>query len=287
MAVPPRRVAERFKQRDAWRALRGPAVLLTVLVLVAAAAPLLAPYEWRVQPDIVALSNRAPSWAHPFGTDGASRDILSGVLMGARVSLQVAVGAVFVALLIGVGYGATAAMAGGMIDRLLMRALDVALALPRLLLLLAISAFADTLTVPQLVLLLGATGWYDLARIVRSEIQAQLGREYVLAAEATGVRRVRLLRQHLLPHLIPSLVVYATIAVAQTISLEAGLSFLGLGVQDPNVSWGSIMREGMHAVALHWWLVLFPGLATLFAVTTCNWLGDALRDLFAPAQVPA
>lgn len=272
---------------SARRSLAAPLALIAVLALVAAAAPRLAPYDPIAQLDIVLLQYHAPSFANPFGTDRASRDVLSRVLVGARVSLSVAAFSVTVSLLVGTLCGAIAAFAGGVVDQALMRAVDVALALPRLLLLLAISALWERLDLVGLVLLLGLTGWYDIARLVRGEVQAQLGREYLLAARATGVRSGRLLVRHVLPHLLPVLSVAASLGVAQTISLEAGLGFLGFGLQEPVASWGSIMRDGAGVIRAYWWLTLFPGLATMTAVVACNWLGDALREVFAPTQVPA
>ncbi len=269
------------------RVIAAPLLLIGTLVLVAVAAPLLAPFDPRVQSDIVALKSLGPSWTHPFGTDQLSRDVLTRVLYGARVSLRVASLSVALSLFIGTVYGALAAIVGGAVDRVLMRTLDVLLALPRLLWLLAVTALWDGMPLGGLIVLLALTSWYGVARIVRGEVQAQLRREYTLAARALGVRQARLFVRHLLPQLIPVLAIWASIGVAQTIGLEAGLSFLGLGVQPPDASWGNIMQDGASVIDTQWWLTLFPGLATLLTVIACNWLGDALRDVFAPEQVPA
>jgi peptide/nickel transport system permease protein len=280
-------VADTGSSRRAKRALVAPLLLMSALIIVAGAAPLLAPFDPRAQPDIIALKSLAPSWTHPFGTDPLSRDVLTRVLYGARISLRVASLSVALALLLGTAYGATAAIAGGAIDRVLMRLLDVLLALPRLLWLLAITALWDGLPLSGLIVLLGLTSWYGVARIVRGEVQAQLKRDYTVAARALGVRQPRFFVRHLLPQLLPALAVWASIGVAQTIGLEAGLSFLGLGVQPPAASWGTIMQDGASVMQTQWWLTLFPGLATLLTVVACNWLGDALRDIFAAEQVPA
>ena len=176
---------------------------------------------------------------------------------------------------------------GGAVERLLMRGLDVALSIPRLLLLLAVTAFWNKLPLGALIVLLGTTGWFDVARLVRGEIQALVQREYVLAARATGVGRFRLLARHLLPHLVPLLIVSATLNVASTIGLEAGLSYLGLGVQPPTPSWGTILNEGSGLIYSQWWVTFFPGLAIIASVLACHTLGDALRDLFSLDQVPA
>jgi peptide/nickel transport system permease protein len=135
--------------------------------------------------------------------------------------------------------------------------------------------------------LLGATGWFEVARVVRGEVQSLVRRDFILAAHSSGVSRVRILRRHLVPHLVPVLVISTTLNVAGTITLEAGLSFLGLGVQPPTPSWGNIMLGASGFIGAQWWLALFPALATVIAVVACHALGDALRDVFAMDQVPA
>ena len=261
-------------------------VLVALLSVVAIAAPVLAPYAPNAQPDIVQGKNLPPSLAHPFGTDLSSRDVLSRVIYGARVSLSVASAAVSLTLVIGTAFGAAAALVGGLTDRVMMRLLDIAMAIPRLLVLLAIMSFSPHgLSIWALALVIAATGWYDVARMVRGELHGLMERDFVRAAQATGVRRSRLLVKHLLPHLLPVLAVSATLGVAQTIALEAGLGFLGFGVNGP--TWGSILNDGVGRVDTQWWLTLFPALAIAIAVLACNALGDALRDVFAPPQLPA
>ncbi len=266
---------------------RVPLALVLLLVMVAVFAPLIAPYPLTLQPDYDAIKNWPPSGAHPFGTDGFGRDVLSRVIYGSRISLTLACAAVFLALLLGTCYGAVAGLVGGAVDRWLMRLLDVALSIPRLLLLLAVTAFWGALPLSALIVLLGTTGWFDVARLVRGEVQSIAQRDFILAAHAGGVPRRRMLGKHLLPHLLPLLVVSATLNVAGTIALEAGLSYLGLGVQPPADSWGRIINEGAGVIGAQWWLTLFPGLAIVTAVLACHALGDALRDLFAMDQVPA
>ncbi len=266
---------------------RVPLALVLLLVTVAVFAPLIAPYPQTLQPDYDAMKNWPPSGAHPFGTDGFGRDVLSRVIFGSRISLTLACAAVCLALLLGTCYGAVAGLVGGAVDRWLMRLLDVALSIPRLLLLLAVTAFWGALPLSALIVLLGTTGWFDVARLVRGEVQSIAQRDFMLAAQAAGVPRRRMLGKHLLPHLIPLLVVSATLNVAGTIALEAGLSYLGLGVQPPADSWGRIINEGAGVIGAQWWLTLFPGLAIVTAVLACHALGDALRDLFAMDQVPA
>jgi peptide/nickel transport system permease protein len=271
-------------RRARWRT---PLAFVGVLILVAVAAPMLAPYGPGPPPDYDLMKYLPPSGAHPFGTDSNGRDVLSRVLYGSRISLSLAFAAVSLALVLGTCYGAIAGLCGGAIDRWLMRLLDVALSIPRLLLLLAVTAFWDNLSVMALILLLGTTGWFDVARMVRGEVQSLAQRDFMLAARATGVGGPRLLRRHLLPHLVPILIVSATLNVASTIALESGLSYLSLGVQPPTPSWGNIMADGSGLMATQWWLTLFPGTATVIAVLACHALGDALRDVFAMDQVPA
>jgi peptide/nickel transport system permease protein len=260
-------------------------VLIALLVCVVVAGPLLSPYAPNAQLDIIALRSQAPSMAHPFGTDAVSRDVLSRVLDGGRVSLALAILSVSLSLVVGTLYGAMSTLAGGVIDTTMRRVLDVALSIPRLLVLLAVGALWGALSFPALVLLIGLTGWFDTARLVTDELRALRTLEFTIAARAMGVRGPRLLWRHLLPHLLPTLVINASFGVAGTIALEAGLSYLGLGIQAPQASWGTILRDGAGVVQSEWWLSLFPGLATVFAVLSCNALGDALRERFAPNHV--
>lgn len=266
---------------------RVPLLLVALLFIVALFAPIIAPYDAGPPPDYDVMKFRPPSSAHPFGTDSNGRDVLTRVIYGSRVSLSLATAAVLLALVLGTCYGAIAGLVGGAVDRWLMRLLDIALSIPRLLLLLAVTAFWDNLPLTALIVLLGTTGWFDVARLVRGEVQTLMARDFMLSAQALGVRRPRMLLRHLLPHVAPVLIVSATINVAGTIALEAGLSYLGLGVQPPTPSWGNIMAEGSGLMASQWWLTIFPGLATVTAALACNALGDALRDVFAMDQVPA
>jgi len=262
-------------------------VLIGLLVAVVVAGPLLTPYAPNAQLDIIVLRSHAPSLAHPFGTDAVSRDVLSRVLDGGRVSLALAILSVSLSLVVGTLYGAMSTLAGGVVDSTMRRLLDVALSIPRLLVLLAVGALWGALSFPALVLLIGLTGWFDTARLVTDELRALSAQEFTVAARAMGVRGPRLLWRHLLPHLLPTLVINATFGVAATIALEAGLSYLGLGIQAPQASWGTILRDGAGVVQSEWWLSLFPGLATVFAVLACNVLGDALRERFAANHVPS
>lgn len=245
-------------------------VLIALVVCVVVAGPLLSPYAPNAQLDIITLRSQAPSLAHPFGTDAVSRDVLSRVLDGGRVSLALAILSVSLSLVVGTLYGAISTLAGGVIDTTMRRALDIALSIPRLLVLLAVGALWGALSFPALVLLIGLTGWFATARLVTDELRALGALEFAIAARAMGVRGPRLLWRHLMPHLLPTLVITASFGVAGTIALEAGLSYLGLGIQAPQASWGTILRDGAGVAQSEWWLSLFPGLATVFAVLACN-----------------
>jgi peptide/nickel transport system permease protein len=273
------------------RALRAPGarlalVVLFVLGIAAAAAPLLAPHDPAAQPDIVHAKDLPPSAAHPFGTDAFSRDVYSRVLYGARVSLGVAVASVAMAMTLGTLVGAVAGLSDGWLDALLMRTVDALLAVPRILLVLALVATVGTLSPGGIILLLGGTGWPAMSRIVRGEVRAIRAREFVLAARATGVPEWRVLMLHIIPAVLPQVLVAGTLALATVIPLEAGLSYLGLGVQPPTASWGNIISEGAERPVETWWLLFFPGIAIIATVLAANSLGERLRDAVDPRQLP-
>ena len=256
------------------------AAFILFVVLVAIAAPLVSPYSPRQQLDIVQLKAIAPTMAHPFGTDLASRDVLARVIYGARTSLTVALLAVLMSTTIGVGYGTLAGYAGGKVDTVLMRALDGFLAIPRVLLLVVLLSFWQQGST-ALILGIGLTGWFTIARLIRAEVMAAKPREYVAAAVALGARRTRVVLRHIMPNVIGPAIVAATLAVAQVIALEAGLSFLGFGARSGHASWGSIILDAQTSFSRYWWIPLFPGLAIVSTALAFNVLGDGLRDLIA------
>ena len=255
-------------------------VVLGAIVLVGLLAPFIAPYDPAAQPDIVALKDLPPSLAHPFGTDPYSRDVLSRVLYGAQLSLTIGILATIVSLTIGVGYGAIAGYIGGLLDAAMMRVLDAFLSIPRLLLLLGVLVAWPHLSIVALVLFLGLTGWFGLSRIVRGQVLALKHAEFVTAAQALGASQRRILARHLLPNLVSPIAVAATLGVAHVIVLEAGLSYLGIGVPQPLASWGNIIQDGADQVATLWWMSLFPGLFMVLTVMTLNILGEAIRDAY-------
>lgn len=261
---------------------RAAAVALIVLALAALLAPWIAPYDPTAQPDIVRLKDLAPSLTHPFGTDPFSRDVLSRVIYGARVSLAVAALATAVAVTVGTAYGAVAGYVGGIVDTAMMRVVDALLAIPRVLLLIALLALWRSLPLWMLVVVLGATGWFGLSRLVRAQVLGIREREYVQAAVALGASGWRIVTRHVLPNVLPTVIVAATLGIGQVIVLEAGLSYLGLGVQPPTASWGNIIQDGADQVGTLWWISLFPGLLIVMTAIACNALGDALGATLDP-----
>ncbi|MEO7104371.1 MAG: ABC transporter permease [Gemmatimonadaceae bacterium] len=258
--------------------------VLALIVVVTLLAPLISPYDPIAQPDIIGLKNAAPSFAHPFGTDSFSRDVLSRCIYGARVSLSVAALATAIAVTLGTLYGAIAGFAGGVVDAVMMRFVDAALAIPRVLLLIAILALWNGLPLWLLIVVLGITGWFGLSRMVRAQVLSLRELDFVAAARAIGASSPRILIRHILPNVVPTIIVAATLGIGHVIILEAGLSYLGLGVQPPSASWGSIIQDGADQVGSAWWISLFPGLLIVTTAIACNALGDALHAAFDPRQ---
>lgn len=260
--------------------------LILLLGVIGLLAPQLAPYSPIEQLDIVGLKNHGPSFSYPFGTDRYSRDVLSRVLYGTRISLAVATLAVLLSATIGTAYGVVAGYLGGRLDTVLMRILDAFLAIPRVLLLVALLALWSPVPLVALIVIIGGTGWFEVSRLVRAEVLSVMQREYVAAARALGAPAVRIVWRHVLPNIAAPVFVAAALAVGNVIILEAGLSYLGIGARAPTASWGSIFFDGSDALESTWWVALFPGLAILITVLAFNTLGDALRDLLDPQQLP-
>jgi len=258
--------------------------VLTIIVAACLLAPLIAPHDPNHQLDIIRLQSRPPSADHPFGTDLFSRDVLSRVLYGGRLSLGVALLSTLVSVTLGTVYGAVAGYATGLKAVLLSRALDALLSVPRVLLLIAILAVWTTPPLRVFVIVLGATGWYALARLVRGQVLALRERDFVVSARALGASHGRILFRHILPNVVTPIVVAATLGIGQVIVLEAGLSFLGIGVRLPGASWGNMIQTGPYEFAAYWWISLFPALAIILTVLVFNVLGDALLRVLQPRQ---
>lgn len=254
---------------------------VVALYLVALLAPLLAPFDPDQQLGLVAARYLPPSWTHPLGTDNLSRDVLSRLLYGARLSLTIGFVAVALSVTIGTVLGAVAGYVGGRLDAVVMRTVDVVLAFPRLVLLITIVALFEP-SVLLIVVVLGLTLWPSTTRLVRGEVLSLRERDFVVAAEALGFSRRRVVLRHLVPNALGPVIVAATLGIGDTIVLEAGLSFLGLGVQAPTASWGSMVDAGRVNLLGAWWISTFPGLAIVFTVLAFNLVGDGLRDALDP-----
>ncbi len=226
------------------------------------------------------------SWTHPMGTDSAGRDMLARVLQGGRISLMVGLISTFVSLLIGLTWGATAGYLGGKVDDLLMRVVDVLYAIPYMMIVIVLLAFFGGKSPLQQIFLLfaalGAVSWLTMARIVRGQVMSLKNQEFVLAARATGVSTPKIIFRHLVPNALGPVIVYATLTIPTVMLQEAFLSFLGLGVQAPYASWGSLAQEGIQNIAVFPWQLIFPGVTMALTLFSLNFLGDGLRDALDP-----
>lgn len=259
-------------------ALWGFAIIAVVLVM-ALLAPVLAPYD----PDAIDVKSILipPSSTHWMGTDGLGRDVFSRMLFGARISLLVGFVAVGIATLIGVVLGAISGYYRGWIDVVIMRMVDVMLSIPTFFLILAVIAFL-TPSIWNIMIVIGLTSWMGVTRLVRAEFLSLREREFVHASATLGARDFRLIFRHLLPNSLTPVIVSSVLGVASAVLVESGLSFLGLGVQPPQASWGNILTEGKEYIQFAWWLSFFPGMAILLTVLGYNLLGEGLRDALDP-----
>ncbi len=271
--------------RSAWRRLcrRRSALaalgFLGLLIVACTLGPLLSPYGPNDQD--LALKATAPSAAHWLGTDPLGRDLATRVLHGGRISLLVGAVATLVATVIGVGYGLIAGLAGRGLDAFLMRVVDILYAFPFVtFVILLVVVFGRELWL--IFAAIGAVEWLTLARVVRGQVLSLRDLEFVTAARAAGARLPHLLLRHLLPNVLGPVVVYASLTVPGVMLLEATLSFLGLGIQPPDASWGVLIREGADAMETHPWLLAGPGLCFSATLLALNLLGDALRDALDP-----
>lgn len=254
-------------------------VIVTFFMVVACFAPLIATHE----PSATDLQSvlKAPSSMHFFGTDEVGRDVFSRVVYGTRISIFVGFIAVGISSLIGIVLGLIAGYYGGIIDSIVMRFTDIMLSFPTFFLILAIIAFLSP-SIVNVMVVIGLTGWMGVARLVRAEVMSVKKREYISAVVIQGLSVSKIMFKHILPNVLSPVIVTATLGVAGAILLESSLSFLGLGVQPPDASWGNILTEGQRNITNAWWLSLFPGLAIVITAIGYNLLGEGLRDILDP-----
>ena len=270
---------------DAWRRLLANkaavagGLVLCILITAAILAPWIAPHSYSYQN--LELGAQPPSGSFFLGTDTLGRDLFSRILYGARVSLLVGFVATGVALVIGVSWGIIAGYFGGRIDSIMMRIVDVLYGLPFIIFIILLMVIFGR----NIWLLFGAIGaveWLTMARIVRGQVLTIKNQEYVLAAQAMGVSNFQMFRKHIFPNILGPIAVYATLTIPQVMLLEAFLSFLGLGIQPPMSSWGTLIRYGVESMEEYSWLLIYPGLTFTITLFSLNFFGDGLRDALDP-----
>lgn len=278
--------ARRSELARAWRRFRrykpglagGTIVLL--LILMAIFAPVVAPYS---PTEKVGRRATPPSMAHPLGLDEIGRDVLSRLIYGTRVALIVGIGAMAIALVIGVTIGAVAGYFGGKVDLVLSRLVDALMAFPLLALLITLAALFEP-HLRNVVIVIGVTVWASYARVVRADVMSLRERDYIIAARAIGARSPRIIARHMLPNVLGPVIVLASLDVGSIIILESALSFLGLGVQPPTPSWGGMLSAGRSLMRNAPHIAIAPGIAITVTVLAFNLLGDGLRDALDPRQ---
>ena len=302
--------------KDAWqRLLKNKLAVFGMIVLAIIAfavvfGPMILFWTMGITPDYIpsGIDNGAlvksfpPSAEHLMGTDDKGRDLLARVLQGGRISLMVGIISTFVSLIVGVSYGAIAGYLGGRIDNVMMRIVDIIYAIPYILIVIVLlsvfggpntpefiqslaSTFGGGQGLSQIFLLflaLGLVSWLTMARVVRGQILSLKNQEFVLAARATGVSTAKIIFKHLVPNALGPVIVYATLTVPSIMLTEAFLSFLGMGVQAPYASWGSLASDGIKNIAIFPWQLIFPGVTMALTLFSLNFLGDGLRDALDP-----
>ncbi|MGI8670842.1 MAG: ABC transporter permease [Aridibacter sp.] len=299
--------------KDAWRrllknklAVFGLIVMVFILIAVII-GPSIIFYTTGFTPEYIPansdlIKSFPPSLQHPMGTDEAGRDLLARVLQGGRISLMVGIISTIVSLVVGVSYGAIAGYMGGKIDNVMMRIVDILYAIPYILIVIVLMAafggentpdwiesisniFGGGAGLNQIFLLffaLGLVSWLTMARVVRGQILSLKNEEFVLAAKATGVSTPSIIFKHLVPNTLGPVIVYATLTIPSVMLTEAFLSFLGIGVQAPYASWGSLCADGIKNIGIFPWQLIFPGVTMALTLFSLNFLGDGLRDALDP-----
>ncbi len=270
---------------DAWKRLRrnrmavASGVLLLGMVLFCVVGPWLVPYGFDEQD--LAYGARGASGAHWFGTDLHGRDLLVRTMLGGRISLLVGLTATFVSLTIGVSYGAVSGYVGGKVDDLMMRIVDVLYTMPFMFVVILLLVFFGK-ELFLLFLALGAVSWLSMARIVRGQVLSLKQSEFVDAARASGVGHLGIVFRHLVPNSLGPIIIYVTLTIPRVILEESFLSYLGLGVQPPSASWGSLVSDGANSMAVFPHMLIFPGVVLTLTLFSLNFLGDGLRDALDP-----
>jgi len=254
-------------------------ITILVLIILAIFAPWIAPYSYSYQNLDIGAS--PPSAEHLLGTDVLGRDLLSRLLYGARISLLVGFVATGVALVIGVSCGIVAGYFGGRVDSIMMRIVDVLYGLPFIIFIILLMVIFGR-NIWLLFAAIGAVEWLTMARIVRAQVIGLKNQEFVQAAQVMGVSNFSMFRRHILPNILGPIAVYATLTIPQVMLLEAFLSFLGLGIQPPMSSWGTLIRYGVESMEEHYWLLIYPGLTFTITLFALNFFGDGLRDALDP-----
>lgn len=299
--------------RDAWKRLlkNKLAVFGLIVVVLMTIAVIIGPaiIKWTtgftydyIPPDGDLIKSFPPSMQHPMGTDDSGRDILARVLQGGRISLMVGIISTIVSLIVGVSYGATAGYLGGKVDNFMMRAVDIIYAIPYILLVIVLlsafggenapawiqsisNALGSGQGLSQIILLffaLGLVSWLTMARVVRGQILSLKNQDFVMAARATGVSTPSIIFRHLVPNALGPVIIYATLTIPSVMLSEAFLSFLGIGVQAPFASWGSLCADGIKNISVYPWQLIFPGVTMALTLFSLNFLGDGLRDALDP-----
>ena len=269
-----------------WRRLKrsrtacAAAIVFFTITLTCWVGPIFSPYGYEQQ-DLNSGANH-PTVEHWFGTDELGRDLLVRVLIGGRISIGVGFAASIVALVIGVSYGLIAGASGGRTDSVLMRFVDAVYALPFTMIVIILTVTFDKKSIFLIFMAIGLVEWLTMARIVRGQTKVLCKQTYLEAAKIAGSSQLRILTHHLLPNLIGPVIIYTTLTIPSVILIESVLSFLGLGVQPPMSSWGTLINEGARKIDIFPWLLIFPALAFSLTLFSLNFMGDGLRDAFDP-----
>lgn len=260
-----------------------PALFGAAIIAMLAIAAILAPFITKHDPTFISVESALlpPSFEHPMGTDMLGRDLYSRMIYAARVALLIGILAVGLAAIIGVTLGSIAGYFGNKADFVIMRFADIMLCFPTFFLILAVIAMVGP-SIYNIMIIIGLTSWMGMARLIRAEVLSLKTRDYVSVSKTLGASHFFIIAKHLIPNGIGPIMVSFIFGVAGAILTEAGLSFLGLGVQPPDPSWGNILREGKAVLGIGWWVILFPGLAILITVLAFNLLGEGIRDALNP-----